>query len=584
MRLPIGTLTLAICMTVAGLSPALYAHGGVYVGPGIPRTPPSVPGPTPPPGSGARGGATPRFNPRTTTAIDERLWETWWAFNKEDFFPSRGILQAQLGGEGYDENAPRSPSRDQVRSTIIPVLTDALTSDEFEMRNSAVIALGKVGDVREFKAIEAMLDDDDRTVVEAAILGLGLLRCDRAERRLCEVAKEPGRSARQRGFAVMALGLSGGEIARRALIDKIGRAESTFGRRARAADLESLRAVAAGLVYRTDLPGVAEGDAAEGVAALITAIRANHSREKSFLPLAFVGLAKTRDPGARDIVLAGLGHRKSDVRGAAAIALGRVFRDPEVGLQRRIQRIYLNERDAFVQRLMLISLGRMGGAGAASLLARERRHGDRQQRAFAILGSAILGDVAVVPEFRKGLQTSNDDSLRGAFAIAIGILRDRESVPLILQQIEANKSPALRVHLIQALILLGDRSAAPAVEELLAKTRTVDLQATAALALGLLGAPDSSKLLLQILRENGTVTVKGSVAAGLGRMGEQKLIEPLIAFVKDESQQDLSRAFGLIALGMMGEKSPSIPPFARVAIDSQYDLQIDTLAELRDIL
>jgi HEAT repeat protein len=452
------------------------------------------------------------------------------------------------------------------------------------MRNSAAIALGKVGDVREFKVIEAMLADDDRTVVESAILALGLLRCDRGERRLTELARERHRSGRQRGFAVIALGLSGGEIARRALTEKIGRADSSLGHRARAADLESLRALSVGLAYRADLPRGAEGSAAEGAAALITAIRANQSPEKSFLPLAFIGLAKTRDPAARDIVLAGLGHPKSDVRGAAAIALGRVFREPDRALERRIQRIYRDERDAFVRRLMLISLGRMGGAAARDLLARERGHADRQQRAFAILGSAILGDVALVPEFREGLLANKDDSLRGAYAIGLGILRDRESVQLLLEQIEANKSPALRMHLIQALTLLGDGSVAPLIEDLLAKTRTVALQTTAALALGLLGTPDSSRLLLQILRENGTITVKGSVAGGLGRMGDQRLIEPLIAFVKDENEQDLSRAFGLIALGMMGEKDPSIPPFARITIDSRYDILIETLAELRDIL
>jgi len=75
-----------------------------------------------------------------------------------------------------------------------------------------------------------------------------------------------------------------------------------------------------------------------------------------------------------------------------------------------------------------------------------------------------------------------------------------------------------------------------------------------------------------------------AVAYGLGRAGSPRLVAPLAAFVRNEREQDLSRAFAVIALGLLGEKDPGLPPFARFAIDSHYELRVALLDEVRDIL
>jgi hypothetical protein len=67
-------------------------------------------------------------------------------------------------------------------------------------------------------------------------------------------------------------------------------------------------------------------------------------------------------------------------------------------------------------------------------------------------------------------------------------------------------------------------------------------------------------------------------------MGDRLVIEPLAALAKDQSAPDLVRAFAVVSLGIVGERSPGLPPFSRTTIDSHYGITIETLTELRDVL
>ena len=567
-------IVLALFLMLPGLA---WAHGGQYAGPGFPGGTyyPSA-GPPPGPGSG---------RPRGSSTPNTRQWETWWGYNKEQFLPIRGVsppIDEQIGR--YGSGGGRPPTRDEVRRLIVPELVTGLSDADPEVRSACAVALGKVGDARDVETLANVLKDRQRMVVESAILGLGLIRADTAREILTGIVNDTSRSGRERGMALLGIGVSGGQEAQAWLAEGLSGRPQGRALREQAADLPAIRALAAGLATGADLPGAAPGAGDMVAGHLQRAIRSGLDRERSFLSGAFTGLAKTRDANAENTVLAGLRHPDRDVRAAAAIAAGRVFRDPGRKVVAELARILDSESDLFPRRLLLISLGYMGGPQAIRLLDPQLAHKDSQHRAFAALGLAIAGDTSRIESFRRSLVSERAHSLQGAFAIALGILGDKGSIPILTQELKETRDPTLRGFYVQALALIGDPSAAPAVEAILADTNVAELQAASAIALGLLGDFASSSSLVDILQGSGTITVKGAAATGLGRMGDHRLMEPLLKFVKDKRQQDLSRAFGFIALGILGENGARTPPFARVSIDSNYGLRNGVFDEVTDIL
>ena len=568
-RIILLTLTMLLVAPLA----AVLAHGGTYRGPRIPSIP-SIPT-KPPPGRFAPpgGGGTP--------GLDVRRWEDWWAFNKDEFFPVRGVPLTKEQDPDYDRSN-RLPTRREVRELIIPVLIKGLGHKDKEIRNSIAVALGRVGEEPELVHLKKLLKDRDRSVIEGAIIGLGLLKCTPAEDVLINLSKDTKLPARQRGLAMMALGLSAGESAREYLTVKLGKRRT--GPREKVAQMASLQAMAAGLASGSDLPGADKEKANPDAGQLVSSIKKGLVTERFFQPTAYVALAKIGDSTAEKQVLKGLKHKKSEVRAAAAIAVGRVFRKPAAKTMKTLSRILSSEKDRFTRRLLLISLGRIGGPDALAILKKNLRHKDRQHRAFTTLALAISGEKTLVAQFRKALTSERSHSLKGVFAIALGLLEDQGAVPLIKQEIENNKDPELRAHLVQALMLIGDRASADIIEKVMTEAKTPGLQAAAALSLGLLGAKTSMPLLVEMLSKARTISVKGAIATGIGRRGGYRLIESLLQFVRNEHEQDQSRAFGYIALGILGEKNPTLSPFSRVSIDSQYNLRLPVLDELRDLL
>jgi len=577
------SLTLVLIL-IPLIAPTAYGHGGSYRGPTVPP-PPWVPPAAVPPGTKGGRTALPGRNPRAMTpTLDVRLWETWWGYNKDEFLPKRGHAVGQPGEAGYDA-LRRRPSEEEIRETILPALLELLKNGrDKDIRNSAALAIGRIGDVREYKLLNDLLGDKERTVVEAAVLGLGMLRAGRAEKRLVEIASDPTQSAKIRGLAVLGLGYSAGEIARKTLVEGLGVPTARgFSRRGRAAHLESLRAIAAGLLDKNDLNPLGERGTAEATGHLVNAIRSTRTKERTFLPYAYVALSKTRDPSALRTVLTGLGNSKGDIRAGAAIALGRVLQNPDKKLIKKIARMLDNEGDIFVRRMLLISLGRVGGPNVKPYLVRALDHKDRQHRAFAALACAIAGYGDLVDRFRKSLLSSRDASMKGAFAVALGILGDRDGgVKRILHVLERDRNPDVRAHLVEALTVLESRDSVPAIEKLLVDSRSPALSGACGQALGLLGGAAVRDVLIAALVSRSTsLSSKGGIASGIGRMGDSRAIAPLVQLARNESAQDIERAFAVTALGILAEKNPGIPPFSRVTIDAHYELRTDALEELR---
>ena len=587
-RFPAYLLIPALFLMVQGVG---HAHGGTYRGPGFGGSPGfgpggGAPGTTPPPGTVGR--PTPSRAPRNSTP-DVRLWETWWGLNREEFLPSRGLRRDGVVIDGYENRDKRIPSRAEVRDLILPVLKKLLAEEKSQdIRDSAALALGRVGGESELPILKSLLDDRQGAVREAAILGLGLMRESAAEDLLATVVFDTSRLGRERGLALTALGLSGGDRARTVLTKELGKESELYSKSSRGQHLESLRTLCAMLSYRQDLVAShAPQEPHPAVGHIIDAIRRDEIKDDLFVPVGFAALAKSRDPAAGPLVMKGLRHRKSVIRAGAAIAAGRVFRNPDLTTVKQFHSVLRQESEPLSQRLLVISLGRMGGPHARDLLLHHYKSADRQESAFVLLALGLTGDPSVLPVLRKALTKSRDQSTKGAACIALGIIGDRESTDAILELIKRDRNPLVRSHAVQALTVMGEVRALPIIAQLLGSEGSPDIQASCAEALGLLGSVEHIPLLIQQLRGKSSssgLMWRSAIANGMGRMGDRAVISPLLELAQNHRSHDLLRAFAISALGIVGEKDQTRPPFSRTTIDTHYGVTIEALLELRSLL
>lgn len=532
-----------------------FAHGGTYSQPAQPKPNNSTPRNT---GSPRGGGTTPGQAP---------TWTNWWEHNKEDFFDVRARRQAQsdleASNEGYAADALHQPANPKdIRDVVIPVLVAALRDKATDVRDAACVAVGRAGSAPEAAAFQACLTDRVDSVREAALLGLGLLKHPIAEQMVIDHMLAPTTDAKERGVAAFALGLSGGKRAKDALTKNLGSSDPIAGVPAlRVRQLEGCRAFGLGLI----------GDAT-AVADLLAAYKKASTREPNFLPMALQGLNLLRDPATGAFAISQLDDRKDEVKRAAAILAGRTIKAEDDKDVKRLIAFWDSESDLFAKNFTTISLGRIAGPLAvAKLKGIYETSKNREERCFAVLALGISKDMSIAKMLREEFMKEKDISLRSATAIALAILDDQEAAPLIHQQLAGAENPELQGYLVTALAMLEWKAALPEIKKLSSSARHPDLVRSCALALSLMQDSTSLELMITLLKNSGSTSVKGGMAGALGRIGDRRAIEPLIKIVNDASETDLTRAFAIVALGLIADKSPK-SAFTRITIDVNYGL------------
>jgi HEAT repeat protein len=530
------------------------------------------------PNTGRMPGATLGYVPTADT--EPARWETWWAMNREEFLPSGGIAEDR--GPYPPPGVPITP--DETKARIVPALLKALKHRDADVRAAAAVALGKCGGETEIAALKEALGDKSRAAVEGALLGLGLLRLPAAEAPLAAYAADEKEPAKLRAFALVALGLSGGDTARKTLFDRLvgeGAAKAASGRET--AGLESARAFAAGLWAAADRAG---GDAANSALAagqLAKALDAPPTRDREFVQIGTAALAKPRDAGSLPRIMAALLDRRSELRGAAAIAAGRVIKADDAASVKKLADFVGRESDRFARRMGVVALGRIGGPTAIAALNALPASLDRQDRCFQFLALGIAKDQKAIPALRDVFATGGDQSLRGAAAIALGLLADREYMPTLVKHATTQKDPQLLSHLMWAFAAARERSAAEAIERVHGQARDFDLRSSSALALGYLGYSQAEGALLAQLQDGGSKIVRGAAATALGRLGDARLIDPLTKLVEGEKETDLTRVAAVVALGVLGRRD-RVPELSRLMQDALHAVRHEALDTVRDFL
>ncbi|MFH0945192.1 MAG: HEAT repeat domain-containing protein, partial [Planctomycetota bacterium] len=179
------------------------AHGGLYRGPGPTIPPPFAPGtgspggPTTPGHSGTpvsgpatSGGGVARTVARKRVGKDYTGWATWWEMNKHPYlnlrarlgsrFSVTGLGRDGLGENRFDDSATSvRPDFEELKTRMLPVLRKLLKEDDPDIVDSAVLALARVTPSAQadlvIEDLKGALQHTDRSVQQAAILGLGVL-------------------------------------------------------------------------------------------------------------------------------------------------------------------------------------------------------------------------------------------------------------------------------------------------------------------------------------------------------------------------------------------------------------------------
>ncbi len=529
------------------------AHGGQY---NRPSGGSGVPGPGP--GNPRSGGVTPSRDPS---------WLNWWDRNREDYYDVRKIRLEKSGpnegGNGkYAKSAAdhQGATKDDTRNMIVPTLLGAANDKSPDVRDATGIALGRAGEIPVVATLKKLLGDNNRRVRQGAILGLGLLRHPMAQHVLGELLMASDTAFKERGMAAIALGLGGGDKAEEKLLRKIG-SRQPFGRLSsiKTRQVDGCRALGLGLLGRS-----------ENASALIAALKKNKSKDKSFAAMALVGLAKLGDPLSAAAGLQGLKAKDNDTRRGAAILLGRTVNEKNKKTVKTLLKHWKKERDAHARYFLSISLGRIGGDEILAALNKNLlRNKNREDRAFSALALGIAHDYSAAPILEKILAKERDVSLRSAMAISLAIMDHKNSAPLIFKTLKETKNYDLRASLITALAMLDFKEALPEIRKILGRARNERLVRSCGFAMAAMYDADSLKQMLATLRNSGSIQVKGGMASALGRTGDRRVIEPLVKLIKTKAETDLTRAFAIVALGLVGDKSDK-SEFSRVSIDSNY--------------
>ena len=155
---------------------------------------------------------------------------------------------------------------------------------------------------------------------------------------------------------------------------------------------------------------------------------------------------------------------------------------------------------------------------------------------------------------------------------------------LILSRQETSKNQPVKGYCAVALGMLDYQPAKESLrKQIVYKGIEFKYRVNLARALGALGDHESSIDLIERLGSARTLAETAALAQAIGLIGGTSATEALTRLVMDESQKPLSRAFAIMALGLLYEKTEKRFN-APLSIGLNYRAKTQAIAEILDIL
>ena len=547
-------------------------------------------------------------------------WEFWWAANRDAYLPlserlaARGVTSgtiALLTGKGHSvrNRSLGRLDRTQVATLLVPSLLPLLGEHERDVVDSVELALSRMaepdGAAPLLDALTPLLAHAELSVSSTAALSLGVLGAPGADHLLIDVAADNSRGRQLVGggavphlvrqFAALGLGLIGSDEGTLSLLSLLTRLGPS--------DVDLRVAAALGL---SQLPE--DHARAPEVAAALRALL--HDRRCPTLLACHVAtaLAKVSGHDALPELVYKLRDRDTDapLRQSLALALGRIGRLEDARSTELLQQVLAGERDVLTRQFALLALGRIGGrderpedrpeqhAALEKLLGRELA-GDgksRSQRPWAALAMALYGRALPDPERRDRLterltlafDEESDPSVRGAFALSLGLIDARGAVPSLRAALRRCSDERLIGHLMLTLGLLRDTESSTRMLQLCTNVgASPELRRQAATGLGLLGDGAIVPALVAYLAEADTLGECAGAASALALVGDESALDPLLELARDERAPPQRRGFAIAALGLLAERRAQTF-HSELKADVNHLATTSALMELMDIL
>lgn len=557
-------------LVVAALAAPAFAHGGAYVNPPSGGGPQAVPG-FGEPGEGSGGPVT--------------RWESWWADNREDLLKiaehldaSQQIVVTPADGEGPSLPDPakvRATIAAKVRADVFPHLLWALSEEDFDVRASAAIALGKLGDARAVEPLrEAARRDVRADVRRAAYLALGLLGRAEVLPFLCDAISDARLDLEERAMAALGLGLLGGDEAASFLVFHLDR---------RAAHPESK------IAGEEQLTGTVY--AALGLSGSIEALRPlwrtvdDETGDPFLRAHAVLSLGRLRDRDSVDRIVRLLApSTDGTLRRCAVVALGRIARPEDGAAIRALSAILVTDRDPTMRRFAAMSLGGIRAPTVRTLLRGQFDACADVERPFFALALATQGDSTSCPAIREALRSAHDESARAAYCTALGLLADGDSAAALSEQIGPGPSPGTyRGFAALALAVIPVPASRDAIWKRLPEEHDARVWGDYAVALGMLGDTRVRAFLLNALRNGDGNFDRCRAASCLGVLRRADAVPELVDVLRNRRVDGIVRALCAVALGQIGDPSP-VPKLSRLGAGGSASLATKALAEALTIL
>jgi HEAT repeat protein len=550
----------------------------------------------------------------------------------------------QIGGRNLSNRSDAThDTRAKVESLIIPTLLEVMEAKNMhqDTQSAAYIALAKMAkEPTQIELIKKGLDPSLKNTIivqESAAIALGMLRrglkaqqfeaaeLDKVRDFLFGIFENEEYYARIRGFAALAIGLLGDQPSGSGTYS--GHAATTerlFGLLAKHNDFNHPDLVigvlmAIGLQPAPSVTGDQKDELRRCLAKGTLYGNGIQSMAQSYVALTLGRIGDAKDIQVLQRAMTNRRNKDRNIQRSCAIGLGQLGRlvqgEDRIEVAKTLFDNMSKLKDASALNYAVISLsdliiadvkqGRtdvIGNTKVGDYLLELADDGKYIQRPFGALALGLIGkeigDQTTVPiygEFRSksleilrnGLKTKKLDKRgRAAFATSLGIVQDLTSVKDLVALVSDKKEDQeLRGYAALALGLIGNatRDVLLPIREALKERRSEELRQQTATALGLLKDSEGVPLLLDELKRAKSQNVKGQVVLALAKIGDARAVAPMVELLKDDGEQDLTRALACAGLGVIGDLE-WLPSLSRISLDVNYRASVDLINEVLSLI
>ncbi len=387
-------------------------------------------------------------------------------------------------------------------SQAVSPLLHALHDQEWCVRWAAAEALGKLGNSRATTPLLTLLNDSNHHVCRAAITALG---------KIGETSIVP--------FLIHEL-KSGNSAIRRAAreaLTQIGEAQTVPFL------LQSLKYEHDEHIRKNVEDALLQLGDRQAIPYLLEALQddAPHLRRIAVEVLGRIGSMKTILP-----LIAALHDADETIRRLAANVLGKLRTPDAVPALLEV----LQDQRSLVRRSVVRALGQIGEPSAVPALVELLHDADVGVRQTVVKALGQIGDPEAVPALINTLEQP-DWKERWSAAYALGRIRDVRALPVLMQCLRPENDANIRRAAAEALGQIGHPLAVPALITVLADDNWF-VRWAGAYALGQIGESSVVNDLMTLLRDSHE-KVRWAAAEALGKIGNPQAAPALIQALKD---------------------------------------------------